>query len=127
MNYEHYSEDINKILKDLAIEVDADGIMLLDKQGNLCFGQGAYRDALTLSIHSTIKGDLFEALASHPGSRIERPGLAFQQTPTHGVFIAEVVNYHILLLILPKGTHIGLVKQCTKRDVQALNTLLATQ
>lgn len=119
-----YPPAIAALLANLFIDTAAASVLLVNRAGDLCGGQG---DCLSPDLHplrAALSGDMFTHVAEHASTPIRRPGMIVQHHPSYTVLLAEVKNQHVLTLVFRHGTHLGLVKACTNKAVLELHKLI---
>lgn len=122
MLFPHYPQILTDIFNRLYKETTAYCLWFINKNGTLCGRIGNYTTTATETLRTTLKGGMLATL--HKGSR---PRLAFQQRASYNVFFAEVTNDHLLVLILPKRTNLGIGKQAIQKAVTEIDSILDTQ
>lgn len=119
-----YPPAIAAILANLFIDTAAASVLLVNRAGVLCGGQGDCFNPDLQPLRAALSGDLFTRIAEHPSTPIRRPGMTVQHHPSYAVLLAEVLNQHVLALVFRHGTHLGLVKACVNKAVNEMNTLI---
>lgn len=119
-----YPPAIAAILANLFSNTAAASVLLVNRAGVLCGGQGDCLNPDLQSLRAALSGDMFTRIAEHTSTPIRRPGMTVQHHPSYAVLLAEVLNQHVLALVFRHGTHLGLVKTCTSKAVIEMNKLL---